>query len=88
MLNRSNIETKVIPMSTQMFPMPRRKSKKSSVNNAAAAARYFYFGDFHLDVKKAELFKEAHASGSKARFFRRFWPCCKSWRIVTAKNCA
>jgi len=45
-------------MSTQMFPMHSPEEQKSSVNNAAAAARYFCFGDFHLDVKKAELFKD------------------------------
>ena len=45
-------------MSTQMLPLHSPEEQKPSTNSAIATARYLSFGNFHLDVKKEELFKD------------------------------
>jgi DNA-binding winged helix-turn-helix (wHTH) protein len=44
-------------MSTQMVPMDSQEERQSSNNAAIVPARYVCFGQFHLDLKKEELFK-------------------------------
>ena len=44
-------------MSTQMVPMHSPEQPQASNNTAIAPIRYIYFGAFHLDLKKEELFK-------------------------------
>jgi len=87
MLNRSNIETKVIPMSTQMFPMHSPEEQKSSVNNAPLP-RVLLFGDFHLDVKKAELFKDGARVRLQGKFSGASGPAAKAWRNCDPRRIA
>jgi len=45
-------------MSTQMVPMHSPEQPEASNNAVIAPSRYVYFGAFHLDLKKEELFKD------------------------------
>src|SRR5260370_7209440 len=44
-------------MSTQMVPMLSPEQREGSSRVALYSARCIYFGAFHLDIKKEELFK-------------------------------
>jgi DNA-binding winged helix-turn-helix (wHTH) protein len=58
MLNRSNVVTEVILMSTQLLPMQLPEGRNGSNSAALSRVRYVHFGPFHLDLKKEELLKE------------------------------
>ncbi len=45
-------------MSTQMVPMHSPEQREGSSRVALYSARCIYFGAFHLDIKKEELFKD------------------------------
>jgi DNA-binding winged helix-turn-helix (wHTH) protein len=46
-------------MSVQPAPMHSQEERQSSNNSAIVSARYVCFGQFHLDLKKEELFNGA-----------------------------
>src|SRR5882724_1893506 len=49
---------RVIPMSSQLVPMPSRQFTASTESAFAPPARYVRFGSFHLDQQKEELLKD------------------------------